>query len=53
MIQCDLVDSNFALQLDPAFNAESGSRLFAESQEAGADFAVNVLFEVSPTLMLP
>jgi len=53
LIQCDLVDPNFALQLDPALNAESGSRLFAEAQEAGAEFAVRVLFKVSPTLMFP
>lgn len=50
LIQCDLVDQNFALQLDPAFNAESGSRLFAEAQEAGADFAVCVSLRTSPTL---
>lgn len=31
---------NFALRLDPAFSMESGSRLFAEAQEAGVDFAV-------------
>lgn len=52
LIQCDLVDQNFALQLDPAFNAESGSRLFAEAQEAGADFAVCVSLRTSPTLTL-
>ncbi|KAL9716176.1 hypothetical protein Ac2012v2_000621 [Leucoagaricus gongylophorus] len=40
LIQRDLLDLNFALQLDPAFNAESGSRLFVEAQEAGADFAL-------------
>ena len=47
LIQRDLLDLNFALQLDPAFNAESGSRLFAEAQEAGADFAVCISLKVS------
>lgn len=40
LIRHELIESNFALQLDPAFSLESGSRLFAEAQEAGADFAV-------------
>ncbi|KAF9453745.1 hypothetical protein P691DRAFT_693777 [Macrolepiota fuliginosa MF-IS2] len=38
-IRHELVDLNFALQLDPAFTMESGSRLFTEAQEAGVDFA--------------
>ncbi|KAJ3568067.1 hypothetical protein NP233_g5948 [Leucocoprinus birnbaumii] len=40
LIRHDLLDSNFALQLDPTFSLENGSRLLAEAQEAGADFAL-------------
>ncbi|KAF5355994.1 hypothetical protein D9756_003825 [Leucocoprinus leucothites] len=40
LIRHDLVNSELALQLDPTFNVESGSRLFAEAQEAGADFVL-------------
>ncbi|KXN89959.1 Mediator of RNA polymerase II transcription subunit 5 [Leucoagaricus sp. SymC.cos] len=39
-IRHELIDLNFALQLDPAFSLESGSRLFGEAQEAGAEFSV-------------
>lgn len=39
-IRHELTTMSFALQLDPAFTIESGSRLFAEAQEAGVDFTV-------------
>ncbi|XP_006454397.1 hypothetical protein AGABI2DRAFT_214397 [Agaricus bisporus var. bisporus H97] len=42
LIRHELIDVDYALQLDPSFTMETGSRLFAEAQEAGVDFVLYI-----------